>query len=79
MMMIGDGMPMIQSKEAIGLEIKMPFTICVEKPLLLSMNSNLMECLSQEQKKEKSIKEPLEDNQKNVEKVNFAIIFRASI
>lgn len=68
MMMIGDGMPTIQSKEVIGLVIKMLSTICARKHPMPSLNSNLMECPFPEPKKAKSIKEPLEDNPKNVEK-----------
>lgn len=79
MMMIGDGMPMIQSKVAIGLEIKMLSTICVEKPQKLFYNFNLMVCHFQEQNKVKSIKEPLVVNQLAMEKVRSYLIFRASI
>lgn len=68
MMMIGDGMLMTQSKVAIGLEIKMLSTICVEKPLKLFYNYNLMVCHFQEQNKVKSIKEPSVVNQLAMEK-----------
>ncbi len=79
MLMIGDGMLMIPLKVVIGLEIKMLFTICVNKLHKLSLNLNLMECLFQEQNKEKFIKELLEDNQKKEENVINIMIFRTSL
>lgn len=69
--MIGGGMPTIPSKVVIGLVIKMPFITCVEKHLLQFYNFNLMECHFQEQNKEKSIKEHLEVNLYNTEKVHI--------
>ncbi len=44
-------------KVVIGSVIKMPFIICVNKHLKQYYNLNLTECLFQEQKKEKFIKE----------------------
>ena len=44
-------------KAVIGSVIKMPFIICVNKHLKQYYNLNLTECLFQEQKKEKFIKE----------------------
>jgi succinate dehydrogenase/fumarate reductase flavoprotein subunit len=57
MKMIGDGMLTIPSKVVIGLVIKMLSIICVNKHLKQYYNLNLTECLFQEQKKEKFIKE----------------------
>ena len=69
-MMTGDGMLMIQSKEVIGLEIKMPFIICVSRHLKPFTNYNLMAFHFQEQNRAKFINVPLEDNPNNMEKVN---------
>ena len=74
MTMIGDGMLMIQLKEVIGWEIKMPFTICVKRLQKLFWNLNPMECIFQEQNKVKFIKELLEVNQLVMVKVNKTVI-----
>ena len=51
----------------------MQFTTCVDKPQKQSLNLNLMECHFQEQKKEKYTRGPLEDSQRNVEKVKSSL------
>jgi hypothetical protein len=68
--MTGDGMPMIQLRVVIGLEIKMPFTTCVNKHQMPFINWNHMDFLSQELKKVKFINELLEGNPDNMENVN---------
>lgn len=68
--MTGDGTHMIQSREAIGLEIKTPFIICVSKHQMPFMSSSLTDFPFQEPKKVKFINEPLEDNLVNTAKVN---------
>ena len=69
-MTIGDGTLTIQSREVIGLEIKTPFIICVNRHQMQFINSNLTAYLSQEQKMVKFINEPSVDNPNNTEKVN---------
>jgi len=71
--MIGDGMLMTQLKVAIGLEIKMLFITCAEKHLKQYYNYNLMDYHSQEPRRERYIKEPLEVNQKNMESVKMLL------
>jgi len=68
--MTGDGMPMIQSREVIGLEIKMPFTTCVDKHQMPYINWNHMGFLFQELKKAKFINVLSEVNHDNTEKVS---------
>jgi succinate dehydrogenase/fumarate reductase flavoprotein subunit len=77
-MMTGDGTHMTLSKEVTGLEIKMLFTTCVERPLRPSLSWNLMVCHFQEQNKVKSIRELLEVNLLTTERViNMVILEQA--
>ena len=55
-------------KDLIGLETKTQFIICAERHQMQFWNLSLMECLFQEQKKERFIREPLEANLLTMEK-----------
>jgi hypothetical protein len=76
---IGDGTHTIQLKEATGLEIRMLFIICVNRPPKLSFNWNHTDYRFQEPNKEKFIKEHSVDNQGTKEKVGNILDFRTSL
>lgn len=65
----GAGMLTILSKEATGLETKMPFITCANKHLMPSMNFSPTVFLSQGPKKAKSTKELSEASPSNTAKV----------
>lgn len=78
MMMTGDGTPMIQSRAAIGWEIRTPFTTCAGKLQKPSLSLNPTDFPSPERKRARSISGRSEDSQKSTEKVGN-IRFRAGI
>ena len=69
--MTGDGTLTTLWREAIGWEIKMRSTTCVNRLLRQSCNCNLTVSPSPEQRKEKYTRGPLEANQNSMAKVIF--------
>lgn len=66
-------MHMTLSRVATGWETKMLSTTCAKKPLKPSSNSNLMECLFQEQNKARFTKELSEDSLLGTEKSKLIV------